>query len=444
VNENSTASLGMFASLGVLVIFYGLWRIFSLRKTSFVIRYASILFLVLFLIATIGGLGDLFAYLISPQIRGWNRISIFLLFPILIAFWEVSSNYMIKLSKYPKLSILSIGCMVIASTFGLMEQIPKSCVACLMQQKTKFVSDKDFIKSIESSLPKSSAIYQLPYFNYLNTPPLNGLGNYELFSGFLNSKELKWSFGGIQGREGDLFYRSLSRLSPSTQLPILKQMGFSGVYIDVRGYADGGKDVIGLWTQALGKKPILISPNRAEYFFQLQGSNSSGSKDYLRNDLDSLEKSVNYSSANQVFNLVDNFDEILNFSSTSLPHVTQLVGFSGVENWGRWTDQNLSRVASIKFDQPLPTNFNLTLKLQSFGPNAGNPLIIQIGQITQVISSLKAQPTLYRLYFRHVGSGVNSINIKPFKPASPKSLGLSNDIRQLGIGIISMKFDRVQ
>jgi phosphoglycerol transferase len=129
--------------------------------------------------------------------------------------------------------------------------------------------DEDFIHKIEASLPENSAIYQLPYVPFPESGPVNDLSVYQLGTGFISSKTLRWSFGGMKGREGDLFYRALSKETVAKQLDVIKRLGFAGIYIDRRGFADRGESVVMELTSLLGTGPALERADGNVVFFKV-------------------------------------------------------------------------------------------------------------------------------------------------------------------------------
>ena len=118
-------------------------------------------------------------------------------------------------------------------------------------------------------MPPGSAIYQLPYMEFPDFGPVEKLEGYAMATGFTNSKTLRWSFGGMQGREGDLFYRALAKKTVAEQVSAIEQLGFSGVYIDRRGFADRGVSIINDFTQVLGFDPVLERSDGNVVFFKL-------------------------------------------------------------------------------------------------------------------------------------------------------------------------------
>ena len=82
VNENTSSSLGAVAALGFLSLTAGLIRRSSSRQSEAPRAWDGLVDLNLasVLLATFGGFGTLFGYLVSPWIRGYCRMSIFIAF----------------------------------------------------------------------------------------------------------------------------------------------------------------------------------------------------------------------------------------------------------------------------------------------------------------------------------------------------------------------------
>ena len=77
-NENVTSSLGLLGSFGFLLSLYYLFKFKKIEDDK--IYFFSICSLLLFLFGTIGSFGHLFSLIVTPQFRGMNRVSIFILF----------------------------------------------------------------------------------------------------------------------------------------------------------------------------------------------------------------------------------------------------------------------------------------------------------------------------------------------------------------------------
>ncbi|WP_448090928.1 DUF7024 domain-containing protein [Pseudomonas azerbaijanoccidentalis] len=270
INENTTSTLGIIASLGLLMCFLYILASLSGTRVDNRFTFLAASTLLLFLFSTTGGLGALFSFTISPSIRAWNRASIFIAFGCILAFFLTLQLLLEKFSS--KIGIHSLLAAAIILIVGIYDQTTPSCKECRTPQKLAYDNDRNFVAEIERSLPDGAAVYQLPYMPFPETPPLNRLADYQLATGFVHSKNLHWSYGGMRGRDGDLYYRSLAKEPMEKQLEIIKRLGFNGIYIDRRGYSDNAEALIGSLTNLLGAPPLFNSSNGELVFFRLTAS----------------------------------------------------------------------------------------------------------------------------------------------------------------------------
>ena len=270
-NENSLSSLGLISAIGFVIALISI--LFKLCNVDIdpKIQFFSLLTLLYFLFGTIGGLGVIFSIIITPMIRCWNRISIFINFTTLVIFFiylqKILENF-IK-NHRPKLPTLPYYITsILLITLALYDQTPAGIYSSITENQKIYQIDKNFIETIEHSVAPNSAIYQLPYMQYPEVPNLHQLEAYDLLSGFIFSKTLKWSFGGMKGHEGDLYYQQLAKKTLQEQIDIIKKMGFSGIYIDLRGYEDHGKEIQSLLFKLLGN-PLLKREDDLVIFYKL-------------------------------------------------------------------------------------------------------------------------------------------------------------------------------
>jgi len=266
INENNSSTLGLFGTAGFLVTGLLLIVILAGAKVDSRLNLLTLLVIVLFLFGTIGGLGAFFSWFISPLIRGWNRISIFIGFGAIATFFLVAQLFIEKYfpSTKKKPTILFVALTVLS--VGLYDQTKWACQSCQERTKVAFEMEREFIQKIEQSLPQGSAIYQLPYMPFPEASHLNRLASYHLSAGFLHSKSLKWSYAGMRGRSGDFFYRSLSNEPIEEQLEIIKKLGFAGIYIDRRGYEDNANAIIDEFSLLIAKPTFIRSDGEIVFF----------------------------------------------------------------------------------------------------------------------------------------------------------------------------------
>jgi len=227
--------------------------------------FAAVVVLALLLISTVGGFNVLFALLVSPLIRGWDRIAIFIDFGTLFAF-ALLVDGLKRLNANAWRTGITAACIGIV---GLLDQTPTSYRPVVDVAFQNAAIDSDFIRKIEALMPPGSAIYDLPYVEFPESGPTAQLSVYQLGTGFIESKSLRWSFGGMQARKGDLFYRALSKKSIHEQIAVVRKLGFSGIYIDRRGFDDRGAAIVAQVTEALGTGPTLERSDGLVVFFKI-------------------------------------------------------------------------------------------------------------------------------------------------------------------------------
>lgn len=124
----------------------------------------------------------------------------------------------------------------------------------------------------------------------------------------------------------------------------------------------------------------------------------------------------------------------------TLTSVAEITGFSGQESWGRWTDSDVAPAATIRFNAPLPKQFVLVIKGQSMPDHEG--AVVRVGSFEQEFF-IHGVGDIANI---HVDSTEESsvVEIKPKTPASPKELGLNDDARKLGIGLMTVTIEKYE
>jgi phosphoglycerol transferase len=131
-------------------------------------------------------------------------------------------------------------------------------------------------------------IFQLPYVEFPENPPVYQMPDYEHFRPYLHSKTLRWSYGAIKERDNARWQMSTANLPTDQFLDAISAAGFSGVYLDRGGYADNGADMEAKLRNVLRIEP-MASPNGRMVFFNLGEYNSKLAQRY-GGDLESKRK----------------------------------------------------------------------------------------------------------------------------------------------------------
>ncbi|MEX3983380.1 sugar translocase [Paraburkholderia sp. EG287A] len=432
VNENSMASLGIIGSAGFIALFLVLLapRQSTEGERDRLNAFAVLTFS-LTLFCTIGGFSSVFSLLISPMMRAGNRASVFIGFTSIAAILLLIEQRLIHDRTRNSFTRSATVASIVICVFAVWDQTTSPSTASLNATKAEFRSDAQFVGKIEQIVTPGSAIYQLPYAGFPETPPINALQPYDLARGYLHSSSLAWSYGAMKGRSGDFFFRALAREPLERQIEIARRVGFSGLYLDRHGYADNGAAEESELTHILGNPPAAISENGRLVFFDLRVKGKD--IDRLPSDLSPaqiMERAGFVADALGV-RYHGSLSEGIDFTRLGLPTFVQSAsGLSAAESWGRWSD---AREVTLQFTEPLPKRFILHLRAQAFGPNAGHKVIVVVGQKTQSFVST-ADMQEFSLQFDDVNEA-QRIEILPPQPISPSELGISADGRKLGIGL---------
>lgn len=230
VNENSTAYLGIIGIIGFIILI--LYLFIDSNKYDSRISLLSKLNIGAVLFTTIGGFSSLFAFFITPILRSYNRISVYIAFISILCFSLIVDKY------FSKRNLIFYISFIILFSFSLYDQIPN--IDLNNKEKAQlFVMDKEFIEDIEMSIPEGSAVYQYPSHPMMDAyPSVNGLWHYEELMGYLFSDKLKWSSKGDYGREENKWYDEVAKLDTLDFLNEISYAGFNGLYIDKRLFED--------------------------------------------------------------------------------------------------------------------------------------------------------------------------------------------------------------
>ncbi|HNX67888.1 MAG TPA: sugar translocase [Candidatus Omnitrophota bacterium] len=437
VNENEMAALGVFGAIGFLSLLCLAFVSICGVPVDSRLAFFSITSICLFFLATIGGGASLFAMVVSPLLRGWNRVSVFIGFGAIASLFliiQLSLNRFFE-EKQVKKMILPIAIGLCA--LGLWDQTRPAPILANDLIRKSFESDSSFIKSIEMMVPPNSAIYQLPYMASPEVPDMNQLNSFDLFIGFLHSKQLHWSYGGIKGRVGDLFFRALAQQPMRKQVEVITRLGFAGIYIDRRGFADHGRGLEEQLREIFGEGSQLQSVDGNLAFIKLPHLEKPLAEGVSPQEV--MRRAgfwVDFNGKRYPASLAEGID----FRQKSFPaYVKEVKGMSDAEPWGCWSDADRGESVEIIFFKPLPPVFILKLRARAFGPNAGATVKVQVGDFVEnVILQEGFEEKQVSVATKKLAS---KIKISPPFPQSPLALGMNYDRRRLGIGLERIRIE---
>jgi hypothetical protein len=223
-------------------------------------------------IGTTGGISALIAFLLTPDLRGWNRISLYIAFFSLLAVGLLLEQARRRLRRRRLAAVLLAALLVL----GGLDETSNFFLVNYAVAGHAYHSDMAFGAAVEQLLPPGASILELPYvpfpegYHVPGAPPPSAFGtSYELLRPELSTTGLRWSFGAIKGRPTD-WEGALAAKRLDIAVGAAAAAGFSAVYVDPRGYdpASGHRVVAGLM-RLLGTQP-LVSQRHDAFLFDLR------------------------------------------------------------------------------------------------------------------------------------------------------------------------------
>ena len=220
------------------------------------------------LIATAGGFGSLFAFLVTPQLRVWARMNVMIGFLSLFAL----ALLLTRLTRHrPRLAILLLPPLLI---LGLLDQASSYAARDYPRVKARYLADAGFVRAVEAAVPPGSMVFQLPYRNFPESQPQHRLRDYDAVRPYLHARALRWSYPTMRGRRVDLWATDLVARPLAAQVETLADVGFAGILVDRAGYPDAAAGLASTLTTLLDTGPQVggqVGDHERFVFFPLAG-----------------------------------------------------------------------------------------------------------------------------------------------------------------------------
>ena len=262
MSEVSYVTLGIVATIGFLALLA--WLIFGRFKFARTMpRFGrmmdglGVLNVSALLLATVGGFGAVIA-LALPQIRCYNRISIFLAFMALFAVALLLDLLAKRFFAADPGRYLFMGICGLILIFGLLDQTNPALLPKYdeLAQWDKGVTA--VVSALEQTVPDGAMVFQLPFVAFPEGQQTGSMTDYEHFQAPLHAtKSLRWSYGAMKGRAESDWQAQVSQLPAKEMIAQLKQTGFKAVWVDKAGYSDGGTSITKELTAATGGRSLI-------------------------------------------------------------------------------------------------------------------------------------------------------------------------------------------
>lgn len=200
----------------------------------------AILLLFTVLLGTAAGFSAVLTSFGFVQIRAWNRLSVFIGFLALggvaLALDRLSSR-----TTSPRIAPTRLGLSLLVLMVGVADQTTTSFVPRYREVSRAWRADRSFFQVVERKYGEAD-VFQLPIMQFPEALPAGNVYGYSNLRGYLHSDSLRWSFGGMKGREG-YWQDQLLSLPAVEVVPRVALAGFEALYIDRDAYKDHGAEL---------------------------------------------------------------------------------------------------------------------------------------------------------------------------------------------------------
>jgi phosphoglycerol transferase len=219
------------------------------------------------LLATTGGFGALFALFVSPQIRTYARMHVY------IAFFALFCVALLLDRLWRTRHRAGVALTVAVAFVGLFDQNTPAMVPYGGGPRA-YRADAAFVHSLEARLPAGAQIFQLPYLLFPESGGLRGtkLVDYDPLRPYLHSRALRWSYPTMVGRSTDAWTNAVADQPVPDLVRTLSDVGFDGILVDRDGYADDGVAIVAALAAELGGDSGVQASDR-QVFFGLRAAN---------------------------------------------------------------------------------------------------------------------------------------------------------------------------
>jgi phosphoglycerol transferase len=264
--ETAGTALGIVGAIGFL---FGVGALLSLAGTKRgsppeLLARLGLLNVVAVLVGTVGGFAFLLALGGLDLWRTWNRISTFIAYSSLLGTAILLEWLWAAVRRRAPDQNVALGVMVVAVVVvivgGVLDQTPPSAVPAYQQTASTFDRDATFYHRVEQALPRDAMVFQLPLSWFPEQGPIANMPDYTEFAAYIHTSHLRWSYGGIRGRIENTWQADLAGERPAQFVATVAAVGFDGLVLDTRGYADGGAHFLQGATPVFGKPVIVTGP----------------------------------------------------------------------------------------------------------------------------------------------------------------------------------------
>ena len=280
-NENVTARLGMYGSTGFLLLLA--IALSLVRVDGNCLPAITTLAVFTLLVITVGGFGAVFNLLIVPDIRCYNRFSVFLSFFSIagLSLWLKAKSIEIDQGWRKKTVIALLTSFILLSLY---DQLLDSKGLLSLQQSdiAAAAGERGFVARLEKAYPYEANVFQLPVTGFPLMSIHERMESYDHLRPFIWSTHLHWSWPSFSQRHR-AWQDRIAGLEGGPLVKALVLSGFDLVWLDRFAYKDDGRALEHELITA-GAQEVLVGESERYAVFALHEV-----KKKLSNELGPLE-----------------------------------------------------------------------------------------------------------------------------------------------------------
>jgi phosphoglycerol transferase len=262
-NENTSVRQGIYCAIGFILLICV--SIGVLKTESNLIRTLAYLNITTLLVITVGGVGVIFNLFVLPDIRCYNRFSIFISFFSLVAISKFIDDLLNKTAR--KFQIYLIGIVVCLALFSLYDQT--TSFAYLLNRQdgdtTAAHEERDIVTTIEKNCPKVKNVFQFPTIGFPIMEKYNRMESYDHLRPYIWSTSLNWSSPSFSSRHL-LWQEKINKLNGKELLDYLAYSNFDLVWVDRYAYKDNADAIVSDLLASGAKKIHCVKSDRFALF----------------------------------------------------------------------------------------------------------------------------------------------------------------------------------
>jgi len=224
----------------------------------------GLVMLVALLLGVGGGVSRLLESVGLQGVRAWSRIAIVIAFAALTVSMRLLDRARVSFRlrrghRLPTGAWISV--LVLVLLFGAWDQTAATVLPGVTARGAAWDRDARFVAALEARVPPGTMVFQLPVTDFPDHEQNELMSSHDLVKeGYLHSRTLHWSAGGIRGRSTEWQFPA-EALHPLQFARGLAALGFGVLFLDTDGYRDHGAGQVADFTRILGP-PIATQGGR--------------------------------------------------------------------------------------------------------------------------------------------------------------------------------------